>query len=311
MPEVLPILGRTRRGIGDALSRLPHSLQPRRLRDRTSWAIGIYGGAGPLEMGPLPGQRNPVITRRDIHDVDAGFVADPFLLEWDGRWYLFFEIFDWATGLGVIGVASSSDARTWRYDGVAVREPHHVSYPFPIIIDGVPHLVVESWAAGTTQAYRSVDFPRRWEAVAEVLGGARVDSTPFEHEGRWYLFSGRYDAGWRVLDLHMAAHPLGPYAAHPASPVVSDDRRIARPAGPVVRVDGRLLRFGQDNRRDYGERVWAAEIVDISQTSYRERVLLDRPVVAGTGRGWNRAHMHHVDAHQLRDGSWIAAVDGW
>ena len=30
-----------------------------------------------------------------------------------------------------------------------------------------------------------------------------------------------------------------------------------------------------------------------------------------TGEGWNKDRMHHVDPHQLEDGSWIACVDGW
>jgi hypothetical protein len=306
-----PLHARIRRRVGDVWSRLPHELQPPRLRNRKHWAIGLYGGPDPLSLRPIPGIRNPIIDRHAVHDLDAGFVADPFLLRWDERWYLFFEVLEASTEIGVIATASSTDGRRWTYGGVAIAEPYHLSYPVPLVVDGVPHLVVESSTANRVRAYRAVDMPGSWEPVADLLDdAARVDPTPFEHDGAWWLFTGRYRDGWRQLELHVAAHPLGPYEPHPANPVVADDARIARPAGSVRRVGDRLLRFGQDCSSVYGERVWAAEIVELTRETYRERPLFDRPVLARARRGWNRRRMHHLDAHRMPDGSWIAVVDG-
>jgi len=46
-------------------------------------------------LGVPPGQEDrPVLTAADIPDVSADFVADPFLLQRDGRWFLFFEIME-------------------------------------------------------------------------------------------------------------------------------------------------------------------------------------------------------------------------
>jgi len=44
------------------------------------WSIGIYEGASPLELAPIPSTPNPVLTAQDVLDTQAGFVADPFLL---------------------------------------------------------------------------------------------------------------------------------------------------------------------------------------------------------------------------------------
>jgi len=221
-------LPRIRRGLGETLSRLPYALRPARIRNRPSWAIGIYQGAGPFDLQPMAGVRQPVLTRRDVRDVDAAFVADPFLLTWEDRWYLFFEVLDWATGLG--------------------RDRGRV-------------------------------------------------------ECRW--------PGVTILDLHGASHPLGPYRPHPASPIVTGDGRLARPGGRIVRHGGRLYRLAQDCSRTYGERVWAVEIVHLDDERYQELPMLHKPVVCGSGRGWNRGRMHHVVAHPQADGSWLAAVDGW
>ena len=56
------------------------------------WAIGIYRGLSPFEMGPDKKIRNPVLSAADVTDVIAEFVADPFMV-WEGNtWYMFFEV---------------------------------------------------------------------------------------------------------------------------------------------------------------------------------------------------------------------------
>jgi hypothetical protein len=37
--------------------------------------------------------------------------------------------------------------------------------------------------------------------------------------------------------------------------------------------------------------------------------LREEPLVKASGSGWNAEAMHHVDAHQIAKGRWIAAVD--
>ncbi len=35
------------------------------------------------------------------------------------------------------------------------------------------------------------------------------------------------------------------------------------------------------------------------------------PIVRPSGRGWNQVGMHHVDAHYIGEGGWLASVDGY
>jgi hypothetical protein len=79
----------------------------------------------------------------------------------------------------------------------------------------------------------------------------------------------------------------------------------------VLSSSGRLFRFAQDCRAAYGSSVRAMEIERLDQREYEEAALEGNPVLAASGRGWNRLGMHHLDAHQLEDGSWIACADGW
>ena len=56
-----------------------------------------------------PTIRNPVISRNDVSDARAQFVADPFMVCQDGRWYLFFEVMNQDSDRGEIGLALSDD----------------------------------------------------------------------------------------------------------------------------------------------------------------------------------------------------------
>ena len=61
----------------------------------------------------------------------------------------------------------------------------------------------------------------------------------------------------------------------------------------------------------YGSKVRAFEIDELSLTTYNERQV-GREAVLGAGKvEWNSGGMHHIDAHMLDDGKWIACVDGW
>ena len=99
-------------------------------RHSAPWAIGIYRGESPFQLMASSGVDNPVIAPEDITDFEAWFVADPFLSIRNGAFTMFFEVVGRASGQGDIGFATSADASTWTYGGIALEEPFHLSYPY-------------------------------------------------------------------------------------------------------------------------------------------------------------------------------------
>lgn len=292
-----------------AARRLARALGLRRwrLQRRRQWAIGLYGGSSPLWLRPL--QQKPVLTARQVRDVPATLVADPFLWRHAGGWQLFFEVLNGARGLGEIGLATSSDGRRWRYQQIVLREPFHLSYPYVFSWQGVHYLIPESYQARAVRLYTARAFPYRWEFVAELLSGHPfTDASPVYYRGRWWLFVGTNPPHDDTLRLYSAEALLGPWLEHPASPIVSGNPHLARPAGRII-VDGdQLIRLAQDCHPEYG-RLVRAFAVELSPSDYREQPLGE--LLTPGGRGWRAGGMHHLDAHQLDDGSWLAAVDGW
>jgi hypothetical protein len=55
--------------------------------------------------------------------------------------------------------------------------------------------------------------------------------------------------------------------------------------------------------------VHAFRITALSTTEYAEE-MVRKPIFARVRDSWIAQAAHHVDTHQLADGTWIAAVDG-
>ncbi|HLX38229.1 MAG TPA: hypothetical protein VKR29_10525, partial [Candidatus Binataceae bacterium] len=126
----------------------------------------------------------------------------------------------------------------------------------------------------------------------------------------WWMFASDTETYDR-LRLYRSEHLEGPWKEHPKSPIVVANPHIARGAGRILEYQGRVFRFAQDDYPRYGLRVWAFEIVALSETQYAERPVLQRPILSARRFGWNAHGMHHVDPHLLGDGRWIASVDGY
>jgi hypothetical protein len=274
------------------------------------WSIGLYAGPDPLHLGPPLDVANPIMAREQVNDVPAAFVADPFLLPWQGGWHLFFEILNHGRGTGEIGWASSADTRVWSYRGVVLSEPFHLSYPCVFEHEGEVFMVPETLGAGAVRLYRADPFPTRWVPVAELIERRLADPTPFRFEGRWWMFACPAPSSHDALSLFCADALVGPWREHPASPLITGDRSRARPGGRVVISDGRLYRFAQNCGPRYGSGVRAFEITRLTPEYYAERECAEGPILGPAGTGWNGKGMHHVDAWQLAPGQWIAAVDG-
>lgn len=276
------------------------------LRRPEQWAISIYSGASPTRLDPHPHASHPALTAADVTDIEADFVADPFLIHRDDRWYLFFEVLNSASRNGEIAVATSDDGFSWTYDCVVLAEPFHLSYPFLLEENDTMYMIPESVEVDAVRLYRANAFPYDWVPICTLLHGPYSDPTLFRHGGKWWMFASEWH---QRLHLFYADSVQGPWHEHPCSPVVENDPRYVRPAGRVVRDTSGLIRFTQDSSTGYGSRVHAFRITNLSPEAYEES-LLQEALLEGSGHGWNANRMHHVDLHSSNNDGWMAAVDG-
>lgn len=277
------------------------------LLPKNKWSIGIYTGHSPFDLGQPKHIRNPVLTAEDVTDVPADFVADPFMVEVDSKWYLFFEVFNRETQHGDIGLATSDDGFTWAYQQIVLDEPFHLSYPYIFKWDGEYYMIPETHGQKEIRLYKATHFPTKWSFDKTLLQGDYQDSSIFRFDDRWWLFTS--DRNER-LHLYYSDKLTGPWIMHPKNPIVEKDARIARPGGRVLVNNGSVIRYAQDDFPYYGNQVRAFVITKLTTSEYHENGAPQNPILSrGKGR-WNSWGMHHIDAHQLGENEWIAVVDG-
>jgi hypothetical protein len=274
------------------------------------WSIGIYSGPSPLQLAPDSRANNPVLSASSVTDVPAGFVADPFMLRVDGLWHMFFEVLNKLNDRGEIGLATSHDAITWSYQRIVLAEPFHLSYPCVFRWNQDFYMVPETLGAGAVRLYRAVSFPGKWEHVGDLVSGTHADPSIFFFRDQWWLFTCPVPYQNDALALFSAAGPTSTWTEHSSSPLITGNACIARPGGRVLSYDGRLFRFTQECFPIYGRQVRAFEITRLTTAAYEEQEAPESPVLSPVGSGWNASGMHHIDAHLLEDGTWLACVDG-
>ena len=282
-----------------------------------NWSIGLYRGETPFNISG-DGVKNPIITADDITDVEARFVADPFIMRYKEKYYLFFEIFLKENKKGVIGVAVSDNGMDWKYSGVILEEPFHLSYPYVFKYNNNVYMIPESGQANAVFLYKANidEFPSKWVRVKKIIDGYFEDSSILEYDGKFWLFGqtdkGKYDR----LELWFSDNLEGEWKEHPKSPIINGDPNIARPGGRIIKYNNKIYRFSQDDYPSYGYQVWASEIITLTTTEYEEKLLKD-PVIKAKDEwshdifgAWNELGMHQMDPMKMDGDGWVVAVDG-
>jgi len=253
--------------------------------DIAEWNVGFVDG-GPerlLSAEPLPVRWLPAPEKYT-------FIADPFIVERDGVRALFVETYTEDHGRGAIDVLVLDDDDAIVRRARAIDRDTHLSYPFPVDIDGTLYLVPENCAGNEVALYRCTRFPDGWERETALFPSFDgVDTTLFAHGGRWWAFCTRYSRGSTLaLNAFYAPSPRGPWSPHALNPIVVDVT-AARPAGQPFVVDGVLYRPAQDCSASYGGGLVIARVDELSPTAFRQEIVQSHGA-AGFGRWSDGIH---------------------
>ncbi|KAF5840737.1 hypothetical protein DUNSADRAFT_15832 [Dunaliella salina] len=270
------------------------------------WSIGIFKGPSPFALKPveelaLPGSSssqaarqkgftvaNPTLTCAQVSEVPASFVADPFLWpmqDGSGLMYVFHEVKSLFHKRGVIGAAVSKDGGlSFQHLGIVLEEPWHLSYPHVFNHSGQMYMLPEGSTSRSLRLYRATNFPFGWQAERVLIDQPLIDASLLQPrpggDGRWYLLASnrnqKSSKNCRELEIWSSSSLKGQWQPHPGNPV-------------------RSFRVTTLNATHFEE----AEVP-----------LGFEPAGRQGEAAWNGVRQHHLDAHQLPDGSWIAAMDG-
>jgi len=239
----------------------------------THWTLGVGRNANRGDGAP---DANEVKWLRPPR---GHFHADPFLFEYEGRRWLFFEDYDYAVrraGIACAEVLADGEL------GPAIdvlKRPYHLSYP--CVFRGVfredeqVYMVPETRGNGTVELYRCVRFPDTWELVKTLIEAQAVDTTVWCEDGLYWFFVTLREprGGGLQLWLFSVASVLGEWVSHPKNPI-STDVRSSRGAGAIYRDGEKLIRPSQDCSGRYGRSFTLNEIEILTRNEFQERAVV-------------------------------------
>jgi hypothetical protein len=223
--------------------------------------------------------------------------ADPFLFEWVGDSYIFFEEIRSETGVGVISCAKLVGAEL-KEPQVVLDTGYHLSYPFVFSYENEVYMIPESSANRTIDLYRAHQFPNEWVLENTIMQNiTAVDTTMFYHDNIYWIFTTIAPKGgdtYSELHLFYANSPFGPWVPHKKNPVVSDIRR-ARSAGSLFfNHAGILIRPGQDCSVRYGYGITLNAIDTLTNEEYKEYEI----GYIDSGWMWNSLATHTINFNE-------------
>ncbi len=303
-------------GIDVPLVEFSRELEPSKIS--YSYSIGTVWGKQPLRLYEKQQTKNPVLDAGDIDDVDALFVADPFMIHENNSWYMFFEVFNKQSGQGDIGLAKSADGIDWEYQKIVLDEAFHLSYPHVFVADEQYYMIPETNVVNEIRLYKSTDFPFSWHHDSTLIRGRPfADSTILKYKDHWWIFTTTDPQGMSTLRLYHAKELRGPWSEHPSSPIIQGDANIARPAGKILVYKNVLFRVSQDDWPTYGNRVRIFQIDTLTRTDYDEHELEGMPLIEVEGAeetsatpAWRADGFHQLDLHQVGENQWFGCIDG-
>ena len=232
--------------------------------------------------------------------------ADPHIMKYEGRHYVFIEEMLFKENKGFISVLTIDEDGRHSQPVKVLERDYHLSYPQVFEYRGEIYMLPETSGNRTIELYRCERFPDRWTLETVIMDDIdAVDSSLLFDNGRWWLFCSikPHPAASENDELHLFHSDdllSGNWRPHPENPVISDVR-FARPAGKPYRHLGRRIRPSQNCSGIYGYGFNLNVITRLDENRYREEPLVSvnagqHPGLIGTHTYAREGRLTVVDA---------------
>lgn len=229
------------------------------------------------------------------------WAADPFVIERDGKVYIFAELYDYILRRGVLGYCAMTDGKAGKWTPV-IQEPYHLSYPCILEHDSNVYIMPESGAGSCLTVYEAAVFPDQWRKVQVLRDNVNfADTTPVPGEGRHLALAHCVDNPKKPrlmlidLDAQMAD-----------AAVEGSESFRSRPAGHMFQKNGKWIRpaqYSENCGTGYGKALVFYECSISEDEQYEETELavirpqdlsFDRPVYLDGMHTYNSSEQFEV-----------------
>ena len=287
-----------------AIILIQHFLDKALIGQKKKYSIALYEGEDLFNLKP---KIAPILTKFDVSDVKASFVADPFLIKYSDKYYLFMEVKSKRKrDIGEIGVAIGDSTENIKYQKIVLKEPFHLSYPNVLFENEKIYMIPESGENRDLRLYEAVNFPFEWKLKKVILKGKKfADASFIFYNKLWWMFVS--DIEDNSLHIYYSKSLLSEFTPHKQNPIYVNNKEKFRNGGNPVILDGKMYRFVQNCKNYYGEKLDVYEIKKLNQDEFEEKFI--KTLFSPSKKGWNSDQMHHISLLKEKD-KIIAAVDG-
>lgn len=219
------------------------------------------------------------------------FQADPFLVEYEDKLYVFYEAWNhtWSRGRIRCRVLDSNlnELEDFEVDGINSLKCH-LSFPNVFLHDGNFYMMPETFEDQKIYLFQATDFPKQWQLVNTLAEGiSLVDSALIinnhsakeavikgndadevqETHYKFYLVSSTHKGNQLVI--HMANELTGDWLTYQGEIHIADKHN--RLAGAAITLNNQMyLPFQERHPSEYGKSVYIKPI-NIDKQSWHEQ----------------------------------------
>lgn len=202
--------------------------------------------------------------------------ADPFLVEFKGEHYIFFEEYDTNKMKGHLACSKIKSDKII-YLGEILDSKEHLSFPFIFEHEKKFYMVPESSSKSSVDLYKCTDFPFKWEHSHSILKDiSAVDSVIFYHNNLFWLFTNsNYDIlcqPHNSLSIFYSDNLFKTnWKPHTQNPILI--KNGGRNAGRIIKEGKKIYRVSQKyGYQNYGNGVLFNEILKLTTCEYKEKI---------------------------------------
>lgn len=220
------------------------------------------------------------------------WLADPFLFDYEGKTYLFVEMYDRIKAKGIIGCAIIRNGKCGRFKK-CLDIPYHLSYPCVFRHQNDIFMVPECARSGKITVYKSVKFPYEWREEYVLYEGEGVDTTPvLQNDADELLFLTTLKT-----EKNRKNNCLYAVSRNQTEKLLIENDDTVRSAGHLIRKNNDLLRPAQDCTQSYGGALIFKRILACTADAFCEenfaRIEADEIEVNNSQYAFNGIHTYN------------------
>jgi len=212
---------------------------------------------------------------KEIENPSGRFLADPFVISYQGKSVVFVEDLFYSDNKGRISAVQINE-NSEEFLGVVLEEDFHLSFPFVFEEKGSIYMIPESVEAKDIRLYKCIEFPTKWALEKTLMENiSAADTMVIKQDNLWFMLTNICSAGIGDYQSELHIFFSNKFDSTHWEPIeggnpVIFDSLTARNGGLFYR-NGDVYRVNQiQGKSHYGKSFGVNKVLHLSTSEYLE-----------------------------------------